>query len=101
MLLKVECSLVLCLIESRSGTSQKRRVDQAVVFDEPDKHAGENPRHSRLRQILFAPRLEHLRGALGLLCALVCRSERLAERWHFGRALAEVDFELTEQLFQV
>ena len=83
-------------------TGEARRVDEAVVLEEADEHAGEDPGDGRLGEVVLAPDLVGLGGAARAARARSYSSRTGASTSGFvAAALAQVALEVLQQPLQV
>ena len=61
---EIEVVLVECPAAPVAGPGQTRRIDEGVVLEEPHEDAAENPGDSHLHQVLVAPGVVGIGGAL-------------------------------------
>ena len=75
LVLEVELVLVVGPLPALARAREPRRLDQAVVLQEADEDAAQDPGHRHLGEELVAPHLEGLAGAAGLLGLAVLGAE--------------------------
>jgi hypothetical protein len=76
-------------------------AEQAVVFEETDEDARENPRDCRLSELGFAPRFVGFGSAFGRASRIVLDTQRRFDFGTFGAARAEVVLEFNEEFLEV